>query len=764
AVSRREDRFHRGGYRVDRQRKDGMHTFNNIDGLAMYRPQAPYQAPRGDHHGYHHLRLNLNSLTKQPKEILASKLHLNLQPSRPMQLPPKKRGRGNTKGRDIKKYKVINMIRSWPDDRKRKSAERNKSYMKAPIIFPLVSLEDTSNEPLIIEAAMEGYLVRRVYVDQGASVDVMFEHCFKNLSPAMKSRLRSTQINLVGFTGGVVKPLGKVELEVVFGDGGLRNLRAVSLMIHSMVKFSTSIGVATLVIQTIIISECRRLEKKQMIGREAHHNMLPDEQGQGRMDLTKGILVNMCFLDQLVTIEGNLSEGCKNRLKALLKKEYGCFRMGTSRHDRAIDRLKGGWRYRRGRKRQLDDSHHPMPGRRNMAGRLGRKEGRYTWDPVKCTLDQEAKPLSKITRKEVKKFVWDNIVCRFGLPRFILTDNKTQFVGWCERLNMKQMNTTIAHQHANGLVERANKSLMEGIKARLGRERAGWVDELPNVLCSHHTSLKQSNGETPFSLTYKSEAVIPVEIGMPTHGTIMIKEDENEDELRKLAKYLIELGTYNITYEPRNAVKGQILVEFFLEAPIGTHPEAFFLVPAGVQNKDDVENPSGIEFTYALHLNFISTNNEAEYEALLAGLYMATKMKVKVIDVKVDSKLVTSQINGDYVASSTSMIKYLATEKEWRYTWDPVECTLDQAIDNFTKWIEAKPLSKITRKEVKKFVWDNISNGETPFSLTYKSEAVIPVEIGMPTHGTIMIKEDENEDELRLNMDLLQERRKATAI
>ncbi|GJW79437.1 reverse transcriptase domain-containing protein [Tanacetum coccineum] len=63
-----------------------------------------------------------------------------------------------------------------------------------------------------------------------------------------------------------------------------------------------------------------------------------------------------------------------------------------------------------------------------------------------------------------------------------------------------------ARSVASGLVERANKSLLEGIKARLGRERAGWVDELPNVLWAHCSSLKQSNGETPFSLTYGSEA------------------------------------------------------------------------------------------------------------------------------------------------------------------------------------------------------------------------------------------------------------------
>ncbi|GKD66982.1 reverse transcriptase domain-containing protein, partial [Tanacetum coccineum] len=96
-----------------------------------------------------------------------------------------------------------------------------------------------------------------------------------------------------------------------------------------------------------------------------------------------------------------------------------------------------------------------------------------------------------------------------------------------------KINTAVAHPQANGLVERANRSLMEGIKTRLGRERKGWVDELPNVLWAHRTSLKTSNGETPYSLTFGSEAVIPAEVGMPTYRTMMIKDGkDNEEEIR----------------------------------------------------------------------------------------------------------------------------------------------------------------------------------------------------------------------------------------
>ncbi|GKA17393.1 reverse transcriptase domain-containing protein [Tanacetum coccineum] len=75
--------------------------------------------------------------------------------------------------------------------------------------------------------------------------------------------------------------------------------------------------------------------------------------------------------------------------------------------------------------------------------------------------------------------------------------------------------------------------------------------------------------------------------------------------------------------------------------------------------------PSGIEYTYALRLTFPSTNNEAEYEALLGGLRIARKINISSIEVNVDSKLVASQINGSYEASKDNMMKYLAKAKEY---------------------------------------------------------------------------------------------------
>ncbi|GJZ89355.1 reverse transcriptase domain-containing protein [Tanacetum coccineum] len=118
----------------------------------------------------------------------------------------------------------------------------------------------------------------------------------------------------------------------------------------------------------------------------------------------------------------------------------------------------------------------------------------------------KAKPVATITGNQVKKFVWDNIVCRFGLPGEIVSDKGKQFrdnpfKDWCEKLCIRQCFASVKHPQANDLVERANRSLGEGIKARLDERSKDWIGELSHILWAHRTMIKSSNGETPFLLT-----------------------------------------------------------------------------------------------------------------------------------------------------------------------------------------------------------------------------------------------------------------------
>nr|GEW23937.1 reverse transcriptase domain-containing protein [Tanacetum cinerariifolium] len=121
----------------------------------------------------------------------------------------------------------------------------------------------------------------------------------------------------------------------------------------------------------------------------------------------------------------------------------------------------------------------------------------------------EAKAVATITGGQVKKFVWENIVCRFGISSEIISDNGKQFAD-----------------------NPFKDCLGEGIKARLGEGNKNWVEELPHVLWAHRTMIKSSHGDTPFSLTYGTKAVIPAEIEMPTYHTAVVDVVNNDEELR----------------------------------------------------------------------------------------------------------------------------------------------------------------------------------------------------------------------------------------
>ncbi|XP_076905560.1 uncharacterized protein LOC143561328 [Bidens hawaiensis] len=95
-------------------------------------------------------------------------------------------------------------------------------------------------------------------------------------------------------------------------------------------------------------------------------------------------------------------------------------------------------------------------------------------------------------------------------------------------------------------MERANRSIKDGIKVRFDTKRTGWVDELPHALWAHRTQKKTSNFETPLSLTYGPEAMIPAKIGIPSARVLLITDNDTDlrlnsdllEERRELALIL----------------------------------------------------------------------------------------------------------------------------------------------------------------------------------------------------------------------------------
>ena len=133
----------------------------------------------------------------------------------------------------------------------------------------------------------------------------------------------------------------------------------------------------------------------------------------------------------------------------------------------------------------------------------------------------EAEPLAKITDVKVKDFIWKNLVCRFGIPYAIVSDNGRQFDNkllnsFCTDLQIKQPHSSPAHPQANGQAEVMVRTVLRNLKTRLEKAKGLWVDELPGVLWAYRTTPRTPTGETPFSLAFGTEAVIPVELAFGT--------------------------------------------------------------------------------------------------------------------------------------------------------------------------------------------------------------------------------------------------------
>ncbi|KAK3032342.1 hypothetical protein RJ639_035393 [Escallonia herrerae] len=99
------------------------------------------------------------------------------------------------------------------------------------------------------------------------------------------------------------------------------------------------------------------------------------------------------------------------------------------------------------------------------------------------------------------------------------------------------------HEARNLRVKAARYALVEGLKKKLDEAKGAWVDELPKVLWAYRTTPHSVTGEMPFLLCYGTEAMLPVEIGVPTIRALYFHEVNNETGLRANLDLLDETQT-----------------------------------------------------------------------------------------------------------------------------------------------------------------------------------------------------------------------------
>ena len=133
--------------------------------------------------------------------------------------------------------------------------------------------------------------------------------------------------------------------------------------------------------------------------------------------------------------------------------------------------------------------------------------------------------------------MWKNLVCQFGIPRIIISDNGRQFDNrkfrdFYRELGIKNHYSQSSHPQANGQTEVINRTLLKLIKTRLEEAKGAWPDELPGVLWAYKTTVRTPIGETPFKMTFGIEAVVPMEIGVSSIRKAWYDEQSNDEGLK----------------------------------------------------------------------------------------------------------------------------------------------------------------------------------------------------------------------------------------
>ncbi|XP_021762896.1 uncharacterized protein LOC110727596 [Chenopodium quinoa] len=183
-----------------------------------------------------------------------------------------------------------------------------------------------------------------------------------------------------------------------------------------------------------------------------------------------------------------------------------------------------------------------------------------------------------------------------------------------------------------------------------------------------------------------------------THHVVVMTNYPLKSVLRKpdltgcLGKWSISLSTMDIEYQPRKAIKSQALADFVadfnpdLQAIADKEVEEinnvrseskWILFVDGSSNQRGaglgmvLKSPQGDMIVRSISCDFKATNNEAEYEALIAGMAVAKDLGATALDVYSDSLLVVSQITGDFAAKDSEMTAYLDIAKEKAKHFEP---------------------------------------------------------------------------------------------
>nr|GEY92026.1 reverse transcriptase domain-containing protein [Tanacetum cinerariifolium] len=622
-------------------------------------------------------------LKKQIEELVrAGKLsHLIKEIKQGREQP--KTGRKEAAAKD--KPTIIYMVRSWQRTVKQKVTQSFEPGKE--IAFPPLTTSSGTEGPLVIEAEIGRHVIHRMYIDGGSSMEILYEHCFNRLRLEIKSQMVPATTSLIGFSGETTWPLGQLRLLVTIGDTtdstkvwmnfmvvkslspyngiirrpGLKAIQAVPSTVHGMLKFPTERGIVTICSSLLIPAKCA----------------------------------------SIVVVGGSLSDRGRTELCALLKKNLDIFAWqpsdmtGVPRSvvEHRLNIREGCPSVRQKKKGQAPERAKAIQAevQKLVEARIMREVYYHDWlsNPVMVKMHdgswrlcvdfmdlnkacpQDCYPLPEIDWK---------VESLYGYPFKCFLD---AYKGY-HQIQLAEADEEKTAFHTGHGVYCYTKmpfglknagATYQRVMDKVFERQMGPQEELIMYLSATHGAisavLMTEWGTAQTTIYFISRALQGSELNYSPMEKLVLSLVFTAKRLRR---YFQAHPIMVITDQPIKQAMSQFLNEMPGNASQGvpvaiTQEEPWTLFTDGSSCIDGsgsgliLTNPKGVEFTYALRFQFAASNNEAEYEALVAGLRIATQMGVKNVQVNVDSKLVANQVLGTYVAKKDNMIKYLEIVK-----------------------------------------------------------------------------------------------------
>jgi hypothetical protein len=164
----------------------------------------------------------------------------------------------------------------------------------------------------------------------------------------------------------------------------------------------------------------------------------------------------------------------------------------------------------------------------------------------------EVDSIGTCTKDVVAKFIYENIITRFGFPLTLINDQRTHFVNELIKILLNKFLidhriTMTQHPQENGVVDAFNKTLHKGLTKIYGINKNDWDDKIRAVLWAYRSAYKRSTRETPFKLVYGQEAMIPLHFWA------------NSDRVENVAKFNQDISRQDRLYQLNKLEEGRLI-------------------------------------------------------------------------------------------------------------------------------------------------------------------------------------------------------------